>query len=355
MLPYWALFGIVALAAMMEQAKYRWHRLSLPAVGFAVLLSLMIGLRIDVGGDYYGYLAMFEWSQRVSLSRALDKGDLAYNLLNWIVAQSDGDMWMVNLVCAAIFVWGLMRFCAIQPRPWLALVVAMPYLITVVAMGYTRQGVAIGIIMAGLASLGRNGSVFRFALYVVAATLFHRTALIILPFAIFAGERSRLLNGIAIAAIGYVTFQSIVSEDIDYFTRNYLDARMISEGAMVRVLMLVVPATILLLFRNRLGLAPFDRRLWTMVAVTSLFALPALYVLPSTTAVDRIALYLLPIQLVVLSRIPTLLRTEGVGRSVIIAYSALVLFVWLNFATHAHRWVPFKMLPFSEPVAKAYR
>ena len=55
----------------------------------------------------------------------------------------------------------------------------------VVAMGYTRQLIAIGILMAGLASLGRGGSVIRFALYVALAALFYKIAVLVLPLVIF--------------------------------------------------------------------------------------------------------------------------------------------------------------------------
>jgi hypothetical protein len=31
----------------------------------------------------------------------------------------------------------------------------------------------------------------------------------------------------------------------------------------------------------------------------------------------------------------------------VIAYSALVLFVWLNFAKHADYWLPYQFYPFA--------
>ena len=71
-------------------------------------------------------------------------------MLNWLAARTELGPYFVNTVCAALFAWGLVVFCRAQPRPWLALVVAVPYLVTVVAMGYTRQGTAIGLAMLAL-------------------------------------------------------------------------------------------------------------------------------------------------------------------------------------------------------------
>ena len=98
------------------------------------------------------------------------------------------------MICAAIFVWGLMRFAEAQERPWLAVVVAIPYLVIVVAIGYTRQGVSIGLIMAGLASYVHKGSVLRFAAYVALAATFHKTAVVALPLVALANERGRAVN-----------------------------------------------------------------------------------------------------------------------------------------------------------------
>ena len=66
---------------------------------------------------------------------------------------------------------------------------------------------------------------------------------------------------------------------------------------------------------------------------------------PSTTAVDRVALYVLPIQIAVLSRVPGGLLSEFTGKLAVIGYSLAVQFVWLNFAAHADYWVPYRFFP----------
>ena len=67
---------------------------------------------------------------------------------------------------------------------------------------------------------------------------------------------------------------------------------------------------------------------------------------PSSTAVDRMALYLVPLQLFVLSRVPDALGRDPTVRRLltlgIVAYCGAVEFVWLNFADHAENWVPYR-------------
>ena len=76
----------------------------------------------------------------------------------------------------------------------------------------------------------------------------------------------------------------------------------------------------------------------------------ALFVSPSSTAVDRLGLYLIPLQLLVLSRIPDSFAVyEASARrlsGLVVLYSAAVMFVWLNFASHAGYWLPYRFHPF---------
>ena len=302
----------------------------------------MIGTRFKVGGDWRSYIYMFGYVKHVSLDRALDIGDPGYQFINWTVQQWGGEIWWVNLVCAAIFVWGLGRLCLIQPKPLLAVVVAIPYMIIVVAMGYTRQAVALGILMAGLAALGRGGSVIRFALYVAAAALFHKTAVLVLPLVIFAGKRNRLLNVIAGAALFILFFDLFLSDSTDQFVKNYVEAKYSSQGAWIRVIIDVIPAILLLTKRGRFGFTDQEERVWRYIAFVAC-ALPIILIAtPSSTAVDRMALYLMPLQIVVMSRAYMLFQKPRNGVLAVIGYALLIQFVWLNFAQFASKWVPYR-------------
>ena len=81
------------------------------------------------------------------------------------------------------------------------------------------------------------------------------------------------------------------------------------------------------------------------MALLALACVGWLMVSPSSTAVDRVALYLIPLQLFVFSRLPDLMgRGRGLRNWVmaVVAYYTAVLFVWLNFATHSQYWLPYQ-------------
>ena len=65
----------------------------------------------------------------------------------------------------------------------------------------------------------------------------------------------------------------------------------------------------------------------------------------ASTAVDRVALYFTPLQVVVFARLPSLVKGRVSPRvmtvGIVLGY-ALVLFIWLNYAIHARYWLPYQ-------------
>ncbi|MCA1713860.1 MAG: EpsG family protein, partial [Gammaproteobacteria bacterium] len=130
---------------------------------------------------------------------------------------------------------------------------------------------------------------------------------------------------------------------------NYVEEELQSEGGAIRVAMNAVPAVLFLLFRKRLAPEAQERRLWTWMAVFALTCLPLVGL--ASTAVDRVALYLIPIQLFAFSRVPRLATSVAIRTLLvlgIVSYYAVAQFVWLNYATHAEYWAPYHFMPFGQ-------
>lgn len=351
--PYWLLFLVPAWLALTRlrpvlgpaNAQGRWSDQWRMVF---VLLVLMIGLRHEVGGDWGNYLPKIYEASLQTLAEAAASSDPAYSLLNWLGARSELGIYLVNGVCAALFSWGLVSFCRNQPRPWLALVVAVPYLVTVVAMGYSRQGVAIGLAMLGLVALSERRWV-RFLVLVVLAATFHKSAVMLMPLAVLAETKGRLWRALLVAAATALFYGLLLQSSVESLTTNYLEAQYQSAGAAVRVAMNALPAVLFLWFRRRFVLTAAERSFWTWMSLVALVFVVLLVLSPSSTAVDRVALYWIPLQLYVLSRLPNALGSPT-GRNAtlvgwVVAYSAVVLFVWLTFAVHARGWLPYQFYP----------
>ena len=95
-----------------------------------------------------------------------------------------------------------------------------------------------------------------------------------------------------------------------------------------------------------------DIKIIKWMAIISFIAIPALSF--STTLVDRLGLYLMPIQLALWPRLIAVQRTNllrSIWAVTIIFYFAVVLFVFFNYANHASWWLPYEMYPFyGEPI-----
>ncbi len=348
MFVYWSLFAYFALGAVLSTGKaVQRDRTSIMWLFGMGLITLAVGLRYQVGADWVPYRLMYSFARYADLGKMMQFGDPGYQLLNWTVQRAGLGLWMVNLVSAIIFSWGLSRFARLQSDPWLAVLVAVPYLIVVVAMGYTRQAVAIGVLMAGLAALLSGASIVRFLAYAAVATLFHKTAVVAVPLVLFSDERNRFLNVVGGLAGAYVLYDVFLAGSVDIFVRNYVQAEYSAQGAVVRVAMDVVPAILFFLFRKRLGFRPSEDRLWRNFSIAAFGALLLLQFLPSSTAVDRLALYIIPLQLAVLPRLGQILRAREIGIFIVLAYSFSVMFVWLNYAQHAEDWLPYQFYPLS--------
>ena len=350
MLPYWFLFFLAAWRAstnlrskpvLTSKWPLKWQLMFL-------ILVLMIGLRHQVGGDWTTYAEHIRQASYDSLIKVVAQGDPAYSLLNWLAAWMSLGPYFVNTICAILFSWGLVVFCRIQPQPWLALVVAVPYLVTVVAMGYTRQGTAIGLVMLSLAALSER-KILRFLAFVALAAAFHKSAVILMPLAVLAGTKRKLWMAFWIGLSTALFYGLLLQDSVETLTVNYLGAQYDSSGAAIRVVMNAVPAILFLRYRQRFVMPQAERTFWTWMSLGAVVFVGLLLVSPSSTAVDRVALYWIPLQLFVLSRLPDALGQHS-GKNAfwvraVVAYSAAVLFVWLAFATYAFAWLPYQFYP----------
>ena len=355
MWPYWLLFIVPAVTAHAEQSRrlagarfYRQTTYVSLFVAFLIVLAIVIGFRDDVGGDWDTYLAYVYRADGMSILEALEQTDPAYWVLNWLAAQSPASVSLVNFSCAIVFCVGLARFCGGLPRPWLAVAVAVPYMVTVVAMGYTRQAVALGFAMMALRSL-HEGRTARYVLWILIGATFHKSAVLLLPLLALASTRNRVLTIFTAALASMLAYYVLVSSEVDRLVRNYVEAEYQSSGAVIRIAMLVVPAVLLLFYspRFRRELLPAEYTYFRIQALIALAMFPAALLISATTALDRIALYLLPLQLFVFSNLPDLLASRNDQRTIvvfgIVVYYATVLFVWLNFSTNSYNWTPYRI------------
>lgn len=347
MLTYWLMYFIPASMALFTSGHFRktniipWY-----LVGF--LFILIIGPRL-VGGDLSNYMRHFNDTRGLPFTQAMmvfSRGDPGYQFLNWLFNDFVWGFYTVNTIFAAIFTFGLIKLSRDQINPWIAFSVAVPYMVIVVAMGYTRQSVSIGLFMLAITYL-REGKLKTYVAWVFIAALFHKTAILMMPLGFFLYGKGWTLRILMLLPLMYGGWSLFIEEQQDKLWQNYVEAEMESQGAMIRVFMNFIPSFLLMMYRKEWKRSFNDYTFWFWIALGSIIALGLVNL--ASTAVDRIALYFIPIQLVVFARLPYLARKQIPPKFtkilIVLGYIA-VLFVWLNFAHHSKMWLPYQNILF---------
>jgi hypothetical protein len=363
MLVYWLVFFALSyLSVSMSLVGFSSVRISSSAFGITIwsitffTLLFLLGFRHEVGGDWIQYLRMFETFQYQNefdttiIDRLL--GDPGYQILMHLSLKLETGIYGVNLLCALIFLSGLFFFASQLPKPMLAIAIAFPYLIVIVGMGYTRQSAAIGLVMSALVYFGRKDNL-KFVILVLMAALFHKSAVIFSGLLFFAGEKFsffRLLIALMFSLLMGVIF---IAESLESMVKHYVLEQYNSDGAGIRLLMNALCSLVLLVRLDQFNFLDGAKTLISILAKGSIFMFLLLFFGIGEVVLDRLSLYLLPIQLIFFAGLSKSLnlhsKQELIVDCLILLLYAIIFYVWLNFATHAPSWLPYNNI-ISEPV-----
>ena len=175
--------------------------------------------------------------------------------------------------------------------------------------------------------------------------------------AIFISTKNRLLILFAIGFLSIISGIILLESYIERVYQHYINEGLSSSGAIFRLGMLVPPSLIYLYYQSKFDLNDSLIKLWRLFSIASIVLFLMLFFTNFSTFIDRIALFFLPLQMVVFSYLPNFFTKKMTGLIIlsIVAYSALVLFVWLNFADNAWAWVPYENILFLEQSEISYK
>lgn len=343
MVHYFLAFIIPAIMAILQPSFRPWK-----SWGFWILMLvlyvLFMGLRDVVGGDWLNYLEKFNLeAYGMTYMDALEHGDPGYWLLQVLAHDYKWGIHGVNTIGAIFSLTGLIVFVRRLPNPWLGFTIAISYAVVVVMFGYVRQGIALGFVFWGIVALG-DKRFLRFVFLIILAASFHKSAVVMIGLGLFQQGKGKIFKVVAIIIIAVGVYAAFMSGNEGYLVKQYVDAKMQSSGALIRVIMNLIPGLIFLWYRKEWQRQYTDYGFWHLIALGSIASL--FLVGFASTAVDRMALYFIPIQIVVFSRLPYLNKHFSVKliTLIVILYYGLAYFVWLNFAANAYAWHPYNNL-----------
>lgn len=309
-----------------------------------VLLVLFIGFRYEVGADWLNYLYHVELQSDTELLFNIDKKEFFYYLIVWFASNIFGGIYFVNLILAIIFCCGLYSFAAnFAVNRYGLLMIAFPVLIVVISLGFSRQSAAIGLFMLGLVQL-LKGKNIKYILLILIATQFHLSAIVLLLLVfLFINQKKYIIYPIA-AIIVYASIITLLLPNIEYYDESYIKREYNSSGALIRVLMNTFSGLIFFVFKNHMVTNTKSFRIWKFISYATFVCFLFYLFSPSSTAVDRLSYYLIPIQLFVFSnliRLPIKSNSLRIGNSFVFLFGLIVLCSWILLADHSKYWLPY--------------
>lgn len=269
-----------------------------------IFLFMFSAFRFEVGCDWTGYLNQYYFYGSVPLTA------LPYQTEPlWVSLFSLQTLWgldypWINIASSLIFFVGAHMMARRQPNPLAFLVLLFPVLIINMPMSGIRQGAAIGIMFIAFTAFV-DRTLIRFVVWVVVAAAFHSSAMIFMllaPLVTGKYSRVRLLLSVILAVPG--AFFLSGSEQVGVAAARYFSTGVDAAGAIFRVGVLALSALYFLWFLRRKWKAAFPQD-FKLVMIGALMMVGTLLLIPvSSVVADRLAYYLIPIQVLILARIP---------------------------------------------------
>ena len=143
MWPYWVVFIFPSIVTVFENRISARNKI-LIWYFLLFVLTIFIGLRYEVGGDWFQYKKNhIELLENYSFFHTDLKNDYIYTLIAYLSSFIIADIVFLNFILAIIFIISLNYFIEKDSDYFFVLTGAIPIHILVVGMGFVRQSVAI--------------------------------------------------------------------------------------------------------------------------------------------------------------------------------------------------------------------
>lgn len=343
------------LASLKEHKVFKYNNKKEKYVFLALLIffSIYIGLRIEVGGDWGNYYNnYFIFYQNVTLFEYLKNyiffKDPLFVMVNYLSPKIINNYIFLNFILGIFFSYSLLKFAFLQSRPFFVILIAIPYYVNVIGMGYHRQAIAISFFLFGLTHL-LNKHNNRFILATIFASLSHFTSIILLPLLVISSGKFSYKHMFFVITLLLILL--IVNYDFLLITlHNYISISYSSSGAFIRGLMNALPGFLYLCYSDHEKLKFNNNKLVKNLAIISIILFLIIPISGSSTMIDRIALYLIPFQMIFWSKFLDVFEKNNFSNFLVFYLVSfgyyLALLVWVYFGNFSLWWFPYRNLFF---------
>ena len=362
MIPYFAIIltpiFFIFSKNQKNQILYLWF--------FLILLTLFLGLRFEMGTDWYEYSKDFYLQNKVFEETLIEDflrikyflnlsivnliGHMPFYKLNLVLSNFiTKNVIFFNVVNSFIAVYGTYLFCKIlnlrNSNTWLMISFLLPFLFFI-STDVIRQYSGLVCVNIAFAYLLKSQKKL-FIYFCIAAILFHLSSIIFLFSLIFVDKKVRNYFLIFISFTSIVSF--LYSGEVIYFKlfKFYLsEERLMTYSININIfLVLFIIFISIYLYKKQI----FNRIEHKIILFFMFYGLFCFIIsLIDDTASYRLSIYLIIFFCIILQKFMNTLSGEQLiwFKSSTYTFSLLLVFVWLNFSNHSHVYVPYKNVLF---------
>jgi hypothetical protein len=316
-----------------------------------IILILFIGLRNEIGPDWFTYLHKLDGLNYYSLSDVFSSTEPAYSVLNWIGANTNTGIYLVNSLCGVFLITGIVSLGKNIGDIGLTILCSYPYLIVVVGLGLTRQSAAIGLLMCSFRLIKKN-KLINYIILITLAMAFHTSAIINIILPIFSYCKIQLKYITSIIMLVFVIFillnYTYTKEIFHYYISSFVNSDYQSKGAGIRIMIVTVSGVLYILFNKKFTNLNYRLNKYLLIySYASLLFPILLFNIQSSVGLDRLCLYWLPLSIVTLVSLTSCIINiykRLILILFIIIYNLLILIVWLNYSDNKYSYMPYKSI-----------
>lgn len=350
MLPYIAINLLISAFAFKDilAPKYLDKFLSIIIL---IVLSLFIGLRFRVGGDWGSYeLIYLEVSSR-NLSSIFDTNDKFFYLLNYFVSLLNlkKGFILINLLISIFIFVSFYKFITFNNLNLTAFLVFFPFTV-IILMGYTRQSVILGFLYL-IFSMDVSKNKLKLIIFSVISFFFHFTGILLLLLIFSNIKKIYFQKNYYIKIFLFLILLSILIYYLNLSTDKYISKFFYfmnffnSPISMVRNFPIFVGCFIFLIFRKYFKFNLLNYNIYLYISFFGVVIYFLTIFLGSIA--DRLMIFFLPLTIVVFSKLLEYFNSNKSKFIYLISLNitlAFFLFTWLFFSNSGESWLPYNIL-----------
>ncbi|WP_107942064.1 EpsG family protein [Metasolibacillus fluoroglycofenilyticus] len=243
-------------------------------LGVGTILVIFAGFRGDFTSDYNNYKELFEFYTSIPFSMIFEYQfgqELGYVIINKIVKLLTGDFILVAIIMAFLTILLFLKeFYKYSPYVWISVLLFITIGSYYASFNIVRQVLAAAIIFGGSRFLYER-SFFKYILVIITASLFHKTALIMVIFYFISNIKLNLKKSLLIIFIFGFVF--LVLDDILQIFNGFMYSHYLgSEYGMgsIGIKNIILPTLVMifvLIHLKKLDFKDTKTRIWVNASV----------------------------------------------------------------------------------------